>query len=136
MARAPTKSKPRTTTSDRDRRWAKFYALVRKIPRGKISTYGEIGALAGSPRWARHVGAALSALEKSPAPQRVPWHRVLGARSGNRAGISIRDPIGGGHQRKLLEAEGVEFDARGNVSYAAFGWPPRPQRNVRPKRGG
>jgi methylated-DNA-protein-cysteine methyltransferase-like protein len=132
VTRPPKKS--RTTMSDRERRWAQFYALVRKIPRGRISTYGDIGALAGTPRWARHVGAALSALEKADAPQRVPWHRVLGARSGGRAGISILDPIGGARQRKLLEAEGVEFDARGNVSFAEYGWPPRPKK-VRPKRG-
>jgi methylated-DNA-protein-cysteine methyltransferase related protein len=68
------------------------------------------------------VGYAMAALKDTRTARDVPWHRVLGARPRNRAGVSIKDPVGGAIQRKLLEDEGVRFDARGNVSLDAFGW--------------
>lgn len=97
--------------------YARIYAVVRRIPRGRVATYGQIAALAGLPRQPRLVGYALHAL---PRGTPLPWHRVINAqgrispRSGE-AGSSLT-------QRLLLEAEGVTFDARGRVSLARFGW--------------
>jgi methylated-DNA-protein-cysteine methyltransferase related protein len=97
-----------------------FYRVARRIPRGKVATYGQVAALAGRPRGARLCGYALSALRNTVHD--VPWQRVLGARGGGRAGISLRDPVGAAAQRALLEREGVVLDARGRVELGKFGW--------------
>jgi len=98
-----------------------IYAVVRRIPRGRVSTYGRVAALAGLPRRARLVGRALRDL---PPDSDVPWHRVL-----NAAGkISARgDALGHEDlQAQLLERENVR--ATGNVvSLERYLWQtPRP----------
>jgi methylated-DNA-protein-cysteine methyltransferase-like protein len=111
-------------------RFEPFYRVARRIPRGRVATYGQVAALAGRPRGARLCGYALSALRNTVHD--VPWQRVLGARGAGRAGISLRDPIGAAAQRELLEGEGVTVDVRGRVDLARHGWRPRP----RPPAGG
>ena len=98
------------------RTYRRIYEIVRRIPRGRVATYGQIAAIAGMPRHARQVGYALHAL---PAEAKLPWHRVINARGE----ISPRT-WSENHllQRLLLEDEGVEFDASGRVSLARFGW--------------
>lgn len=90
--------------------------MVRRIPRGRASSYGAVAAYLGSPRAARGVGYALSALT---ADTDVPWWRVV-----NRLGeVSIKGAPGlPALQRALLEAEGVNFDARGRVDFGRCGW--------------
>ncbi|HUK65306.1 MAG TPA: MGMT family protein [Anaeromyxobacteraceae bacterium] len=112
-----------------------YYAVVRRIPRGRVATYSFVALLAGRPRAARQVGFALSALHGSR--HRVPWQRVLGKRSRRVARIAILDPMGAAAQRDLLEREGVEVDARGFVSLERFGWRPRPlgRRGPKPSPG-
>ncbi|HTN88876.1 MAG TPA: MGMT family protein [Sorangium sp.] len=102
--------------------WDAFYRVIRRIPAGRVCTYGAVAAMAGHPRAARHVGYALAALKETGEGAGVPWQRVLGSRPRHRAAVTIKDPVGGALQRKLLEAEGVEFDERGNVSLERFGW--------------
>jgi methylated-DNA-protein-cysteine methyltransferase-like protein len=104
-------------------RFEPFYRVVRRIPRGRVATYGQVAALAGRPRGARLAGYALSALRGTAND--VPWQRVLGARGRGRAGVSLKDPMGAAVQRDLLEREGVAFDARGRIDLARFGWAPR-----------
>jgi len=96
----------------------RVYLLVQRIPRGKVASYGQIAALLGHPRAARTVGWALNALTPARAGE-VPWQRVI-----NHAGrISIsRADLDAAVQRQLLEEEGVEFDARGEVDMRRFGW--------------
>jgi methylated-DNA-protein-cysteine methyltransferase-like protein len=96
--------------------WERYYRIVAKIPRGKVTTYGAVAKIAGRPRAAREVGYALAALPGGE--RRVPWQRVLGKR-GRFAVISIANPS---RQKKLLAAEGVRFDARGRVSLEEYGW--------------
>jgi methylated-DNA-protein-cysteine methyltransferase-like protein len=103
-------------------RYERFYRVVRRVPRGRVATYGQVAALAGLPRGARLAGHALSALRNTRND--VPWQRVLGARGKGRAGVSLKDPMGAAVQRDLLEREGVAFDARGRVDLARFGWAP------------
>src|SRR5271167_74040 len=76
-------------------------AVIRRIPRGRVSTYGAVAEAAGYPRCARHVSRVLSQVPG------LPWQRVLG--SGGR--ISLPREYGF-EQRFLLEAEGVRFKGR------------------------
>jgi len=96
-----------------------FYAIVRRIPRGRVATYGQVAALAGRPGAARQAGYALAAL---PADDEVPWHRVINARGE----VSERAPGSpfARIQRDLLRVEGVAFDDRGRVDLARFRWDP------------
>jgi methylated-DNA-protein-cysteine methyltransferase-like protein len=96
----------------------RVYRLVRQIPAGKVASYGQIAALLGHPQAARTVGWALSALRGDQAAA-VPWQRVIN--SAGRISISRVD-LSADLQRALLEAEGVEFDARGHVDLRRFGW--------------
>jgi methylated-DNA-protein-cysteine methyltransferase-like protein len=84
--------------------FARVYAAVRAIPRGRVATYGQVAAFVGVPRGARAVGWALRALSP-PLARAVPWHRVVGA--GGR--ISPRSGPGPLLQRKRLRTEGVTF---------------------------
>jgi methylated-DNA-protein-cysteine methyltransferase related protein len=95
---------------------AAVYATVRRIPAGRVASYGGVAAVMGRPRAARGVGHALHAL---PDGSDVPWWRVISGRGE----ISIRGFIHGPQlQRALLEGEGVEFDPRGRIDWSRFGW--------------
>ncbi|MEN8181913.1 MAG: MGMT family protein [Myxococcota bacterium] len=101
------------------RLYPSIYAIVRRIPRGRVATYGQVAELAGIPRHARQVGYALHALEWGT---RVPWHRVLNARGE----VSLRRAPGGDAlQRELLMREGVAFDTAGRVDLERVRWRPR-----------
>jgi methylated-DNA-protein-cysteine methyltransferase-like protein len=103
--------------------WEEVYRVVRRIPRGRVATYGDVARVAGKPRGARQVGYALAALRG--ARHDVPWQRVLGARPRGKASVSILDPVGAAVQRRLLEREGVRFDERARVDLGRYGWPRR-----------
>ena len=112
--------------------FALYYAVVRRIPRGRVATYSQVALLAGRPRAARQVGFALSALRGTV--HRVPWQRVLAKRSARLARIAILDPMGAAAQRDLLEQEGVLVDDRGQVALERFGWHPLVPRRSRVRR--
>ncbi|MCC7142090.1 MAG: MGMT family protein [Candidatus Eisenbacteria bacterium] len=112
----------RPTPADPSSSYTAIYAAVRRVPRGKVASYGLVALVAGLPGRARQVGYALHAL---PTGSGVPWHRVLNARGE----ISLPAAEGhGGLQRALLEKEGVRFDAWGRVDLDRFGWKPRGRR--------
>ena len=94
----------------------RIYEQVRRIPRGKVATYGQIATLAGNPHWSQVVGYALHC---NPSPDTIPCHRVV-----NRFGKTARAfAFGGGDvQREMLEAEGVAFTAEGTVDLAHHLW--------------
>lgn len=97
---------------------ARILATVKRIPRGKVCTYGNVADVAGLPRRARLVGTVL---RQTPAARGLPWYRVIN--SGGR----ISFPVGSeaySRQRKKLEAEGVVF-AGGRVDLRRYGWPAR-----------
>jgi len=99
--------------------YARIYAVVRRIPRGKVATYGQVAELAGLAGHARQVGYALHAL---PNGSSVPWHRVLNAAGA----VSLRAAPGDElTQRQMLEQEGVGFDLRGRVRLSLVRWRPR-----------
>ena len=99
--------------------YARIYAVVRRIPRGRIATYGQVARLAGLAGHARQVGYALHAL---PEDNTVPWHRVINARGE----ISRRaNPSADSLQRQLLAREGVALDARERIDLRSYQWHPR-----------
>lgn len=79
---------------------ARVLAIVRRIPPGRVATYGEVAALAGRPRAARAVGNIM----RGCARQDVPCHRVIAA-GGRLGGYGGRELL----KRALLAAEGVSF---------------------------
>ncbi|MBS0560628.1 MAG: MGMT family protein [Proteobacteria bacterium] len=92
-------------------------AVIRRIPKGWVATYGQVAAMAGMPRRARLVGYVLQNLD--PAV-RIPWHRVINAKG--EVSCSLSRNGGDGLQRTRLEKEGVEFDERNRVDLARFRW--------------
>jgi len=106
--------------------YQRIYAVVRRIPRGRVATYGQVAELAGLPGHARQVGYALHALPEGSA---VPWQRVVNARGE----IPPRASGFEGPQRRLLEREGVRFDARGRIDLARYGWGAPRARAKRPR---
>lgn len=94
----------------------KIYAIVAKIPSGSVATYGQIAAMAGSPRAARQVGYAMS---KAPAERALPCHRVV-----NRKGeLAPAHAFGEQwYQRLLLENEGVGFLPDGTIDLPRHLW--------------
>ena len=101
-----------------DRLYGRIYAAVRRIPEGRVSTYGRIAKLAKAPG-PRVVGYAMASL---PSGSEVPWQRVVN----HKGEISCRrGGIGSGElrQRQALEAEGVYFDLKGRIDLKRYGWP-------------
>jgi methylated-DNA-protein-cysteine methyltransferase-like protein len=92
--------------------FARVYALVRKIPRGRVATYGQLSQLLDERLSALAVGWAMRA-----APDGLPWHRVVNARGGLSTQLGV--------QRALLEAEGVVFDEDGKIDLPSCQWRPR-----------
>lgn len=104
----------------RESRYDAIYRIVRRIPAGKVATYGQIAALAGLATGARLVGYALHAL---PGGSSVPWHRVVNAHGA--LSLIRSSPAAGVEQRIRLTREGVTFDARGRVVLERCLWRPR-----------
>lgn len=101
--------------SARDERAAAILAVVRQIPRGRVTTYGTVAARAGLPRQARLVGKVLGAL---PGGSRVPWQRVVAA------GGRIAFPAGSPSRARQIERlgrEGVDASA-GRVDLRRHAW--------------
>lgn len=95
----------------------KIYAVVRRIPKGRVATYGQIARLAGIGNQPRRIGYALSILDSSN--QDVPWHRVINAK-GEVSGRWEPDAVR--LQRELLLEEGIAFDRKSRVSLEKFQW--------------
>jgi len=103
--------------------YPRIYAVVTRIPRGRVATYGQVAAVAGMPHAPRVAGYALHAL---PQGSPVPWHRVVAA--GGRLSLGKLDPSSAMTQRLRLEHEGVRFDGRGCVDLERHLWKPRAPR--------
>lgn len=114
--------------------WRAVWDLVRRIPRGRVMTYGQIATLLESRLSPRAVGWAMHG-----CPPDVPWHRVVNA-SGGCSTERLPD-LPGGFQRALLEAEGVVFGTDGRVPLDRYRWVPAgvsgaAARRRKPERGG
>ena len=97
-------------------RYQIIYSVVRRIPRGRVATYGQIAELSGLEGHARQVGYALHSL---PGDSGVPWHRVVNSFGEvSRRSDSDSDEL----QVELLRAEGVVFDTAGRIDLRRFRW--------------
>jgi methylated-DNA-protein-cysteine methyltransferase-like protein len=94
----------------------RVYEIVRRIPAGRVMTYGQIAELLGAGYTSRTVGFVMHAADKD-----VPWHRVINAQG---ACSTVRVVLPSDMQQRLLEAEGVRFDARGRCDLKIYRWEP------------
>jgi methylated-DNA-protein-cysteine methyltransferase-like protein len=91
--------------------------VIKSIPRGKVTTYAQVAALAGNHRGARQV---VRVLHSSSDKDRLPWQRVINSRGG----ISLKRGHGFEEQKRLLIREGVRVNRLGRVDLDSFQWEP------------
>jgi len=96
--------------------WKRVFELVKKIPRGRVMTYGRLAKALRLPGGARTAGRAMAAC---PSGGGVPWHRVVGA--GGK--LLIREPHAS-LQRKLLETEGLRLAEKRILNFGNYEWSP------------
>lgn len=104
------------TTEEQPRLYEKIYTVVRQIPSGRVSTYGQVAKMVPGVT-ARMVGYAMAA---TPAKSDIPWQRVINAKgkiSPHGAGF------GSAMQHQILIEEGVIFNPVGEIDLSRFGWP-------------
>ncbi len=106
--------------------WEAVYRLVKRIPRGRVTTYGDLARTLRLPGGARVVGYAMAAC---PSGRGIPWHRVVGA--GGR--LLIREPYAS-LQRRLLESEGIAIEGR-RVDMKRYAWSPAKSGNAKARKG-
>ena len=102
----------------KDNLYQQFYAVIQKIPIGKVATYGQVAEMAGYPGYARQVGYALHSI---PSGMELPWHRVVNSKG--MISIKGEGPYNN-VQRMLLEDEGVLFDEKGRIPLKQYRWIP------------
>jgi methylated-DNA-protein-cysteine methyltransferase related protein len=91
----------------------RIYEVVQQVPAGLVATYGDIAAIVGGGVDARTVGYALNEIPKQGAEE-VPWQRIINAQGG----ISTKGLL----QRKLLEDEGIVFEANDRIALSRYRW--------------
>ena len=113
----PKRKLPQAAQPQGDEAVEAICAVIRRIPLGWVATYGQVAAMAGLPRRARLVGRVLQRLDPSA---KIPWHRVVNAKGEVSYGLSRN----GGDilQRRLLEKEGIKFDARNRLNLERCRW--------------
>jgi methylated-DNA-protein-cysteine methyltransferase-like protein len=94
-------------------------AVLKKIPRGKVVSYGLVAAMAGNPRAARQV---VRTLNTSSEKEKLPWHRVINSQGK----IALKRGQGFELQKSLLEKEGVKVTPGGQINLAKYLWSPKP----------
>ena len=112
--------RPRRVAAKRgsDGFFARVYALVSRIPYGRVATYGQIARMLGAPRAAQMVGWAMHG---NPYGSRMPCHRVVQHGGTCSPNFQIGDP---GAQRRRLEREGVQFFLDGRIDMQLHQWRP------------
>ena len=127
MVRVPGPKKPSANTRSArarakaapakgDKPFERVWALVRKVPRGRVVSYGQLSQMIDGRLTPVGVGWAVRAAPEAS----LPWQRVVNGKGG----ISTNDQHPG-LQRALLEAEGVRFGADGRIDLERYGWRPR-----------
>ncbi|KON88485.1 DNA methyltransferase [Sporosarcina globispora] len=93
--------------------------IIRRIPRGKVMTYGQIARLAGSPRGARQV---VRILHTQSEKHQLPWQRVVNGKGE----IGFKDEFSQNLQRELLENEGIHFNTNKKLDIQKYAFEPLP----------
>jgi methylated-DNA-protein-cysteine methyltransferase-like protein len=99
----------------------RVFEIVRRIPAGHVMTYGQLAEILGEGYTARTVGFAMHAADET-----VPWHRVINAQGACSTGRVLL-PVN--KQQRMLEAEGIEFDARERCDLGRYRWTPEEARD-------
>ncbi|AKF03155.1 MGMT family protein [Sandaracinus amylolyticus] len=107
-------AKPRARDPEETPPFERVQALVKRIPRGRVATYGQLSRMIDGRLTPVGVGWAIRA-----ASDAIPWQRVVGAKG--RISTEREHP---GLQREMLESEGVRFDDEGRVDLERHGWEP------------
>ena len=94
----------------------RVFEIVRRIPSGRVMTYGQLAEILGEGYTARTVGFVMHSADDS-----VPWQRVINAQGACSTGRVVLPPD---LQQRMLEDEGVSFDARGRCDLARYRWTP------------
>ena len=94
--------------------YEKIYQIVKMVPLGKVTTYGNVAHLAEVQN-PRVVGYALSALGPDT---KIPWHRVVNYRGA----ISVRQGEGASLQKLMLQSEGIEFNSKDCINLKTYLW--------------
>jgi len=113
----PKRKRLQTAPPEGDAAAAAIYAVIRRIPKGWVATYGQVAAMAGLPRRARLVGRILQQLD--PASD-IPWHRVVNARG--EVSFTLSRNGNDTLQQRLLKKEGIKFDANNRFNLERFRW--------------
>ena len=100
----------------------RVFQLVRRIPSGRVMTYGQIAALLGEGYTPRTVGFVMH----SSGEEDLPWHRVINSQG---ACSTVRIVLPANKQQGMLEREGVEFDERGRCDLSRYLWEPKVKRS-------
>jgi methylated-DNA-protein-cysteine methyltransferase-like protein len=96
----------------------RVYKIVRRIPRGRVMTYGQIAYMLGEGYTPRTVGFVMHGADESE----TPWHRVINSQGKCSTGRIVLPPD---KQQRMLEREGVKFDAAGRCDLEEFLWKPK-----------
>jgi methylated-DNA-protein-cysteine methyltransferase-like protein len=104
----------------------RVYEIVRRIPTGRVMTYGQIADMLGEGYTARTVGFAMHSADE----ETTPWQRVINSQGACSTGRVILPPD---KQQRMLEAEGITFDARGRCDLKLYRWIPEEQEEARRK---
>jgi methylated-DNA-protein-cysteine methyltransferase related protein len=95
----------------------RVYEMVERIPTGRVMTYGQIAEILGEGYTPRTVGFVMHAADEA----KTPWHRVINSQGACSTGRVVLPPD---KQQRMLEAEGVVFDARGRCDLGRYRWTP------------
>ena len=101
----------------------RVYQIVRRIPAGRVMTYGQVAYLLGEGYTPRTVGFVMHSANE----ENTPWHRVINAQGGCSTGRILIPPD---KQRRMLEEEGVEFNSSGRCRLDQYQWAPVPADNA------
>ncbi len=102
----------------------RVYEIVRRIPAGRVMTYGQLADILGEGYTARTVGFVMHSADEAD-----PWHRVINAQGACSTGRILLPPD---KQQRMLEAEGIHFDARGRCDLKRHRWTPPEAESEKP----
>lgn len=111
------KAKPTSPGAHTSPLYRKIIATIRRVPKGKVASYGQIAEVAGAKGAARQVVWTLHTAHKYG----LPWQRIINAQGK----IAMKTDMSYIRQRDALLKEGIEFDEYGRVDMERFGWKPR-----------